>query len=128
MFVSGVLQDRHGRLEKLAVHVCILTKFAVRVAQKKFRVLLVSQTIGGDMLRLERDGFLQRQSPLLNGLAWQAEHQIDVDVREPDCAQKTKRLLGLLCAVFSAEQFQQCVVPRLNAETDPSYSQLAKQR
>src|SRR5947209_130537 len=128
MFVAGALQDRHRHLEKLGVCVRVLRKFAARVAQKELCVLLIRQAIGGDMIRLKGNGLLQRQSPLLDGLAWQTEHQIDVDVREPGCTKKMKRMLGLLRAVFSAQQLQQLVVPRLNAEADSSYSQLPKQR
>src|SRR6266478_8401362 len=128
MFVAGILQDRHGHLEKLGVHICVLPKFAARVTQKKLCILLVRQAISGDMIGLERDGFLQRQSPLLNRLSWQTEHQIDVDVREPGCAQKMKRMLGLLCVVLAPKQFQQVVVPRLHAEADPVDSEFFEDR
>ena len=70
MFVVGVLQDRHGHLEKLGVSVCVLSKFATRVTQKKLRVLLVSEAVCGNVIGLERNRFLQRQFPLLGCLAW----------------------------------------------------------
>ena len=65
MLVTGIFQDRHCHFEKFCVCIRILPKFAARVAQEKFRVLFVRQAIRGNMLRLERDCFLQSRAPLI---------------------------------------------------------------
>jgi hypothetical protein len=48
------------------------------------------------VIGLKRDSLLQCGFPLLDGVTWQSEHEIDIDVRESGSSQDMERLLGLL--------------------------------
>ena len=50
------------------------------MAEEEFGILLVGEAVRRDVLRLEADRFLQCKFPLLDGLTWQSEHEIDTDV------------------------------------------------
>jgi len=96
LFIAGNFQDRHCPIEKRGIGVRVLQQFTARVAQKEFRVFLIGEAVGGDMIGSKGDSFLQCEFPLLDGLTWQSEHEIDIDVRESGSAQDMERLLGLL--------------------------------
>ena len=101
----------------------IMPKFALRVAKKEFRVLLVRQAVSRNVFGLERDGLLQARAPLACRLPRQTEHQIDIDIGKPSGTQNPKRFFRLLRIVLASEQFQQLAVPRLHAETDPVHTE-----
>src|SRR5262249_22200009 len=104
MLVASVFKDRHGHLEKRSIRVCVLQKFTACVAEKKLGVLLVGEAVGRDVIGLETGSSLQRRFPFLDGLAWQSEHEIDVDVGESGSSQNMERLLRLLRVVLQYEK------------------------
>ncbi len=71
--------------------------------------------------------FSQSGFPLRQRLPGQAEHQIDIHVREPGLAQDVKRSFRLGGVVFPAQQLEQFVIPGLDAQADPVHSQAAEQ-
>src|SRR5581483_9303827 len=126
MFVAGCLQHGHAKLEKAGVCVCILEKFTTRMAQKEVSVLLVRETISRDVLRLQVHRSLQRKFPLLDSLAGQTEHEIDIDVHESGESEKFERLLRLLRIVFASQQLQQFIIPGLNSQANPRYAKFVE--
>ena len=90
MFVARVLQDRHRHFEELGIDVWIGVELAARLAQQKFGVLLVSQTISRDMFGLEADRFFQGRAPLRRGLTGQPKHKNNIDICESRRAQNGK--------------------------------------
>ena len=83
---------------------------------KVFRVFLVGETVGGDVLRLERDRVIQAGLPLRECLPRDAKHQIDIDVLEPCFAQDRVALFRLRRAMVAAQRFEQAIIPGLHAK------------
>src|SRR5205823_8741383 len=121
-------EDGHSHLEKPSICVCVLQKFPARLAEKELRVFLIGETVGRNVIGLEGDSCLQCGFPLLNSLTRQSEHEINIDARESGSSQDMERLFGLLRVVLPPQELQQFIIPRLNAETDPVYPELAKNR
>ena len=55
---------------------------------KKRRVLLVDDLVTGQVFAPEREDFAQCLSPYLHALAWDGEHQIEIDVVEAAASQR----------------------------------------
>jgi hypothetical protein len=127
MFEAGAFQQLHRGFEKARIGIGILAELAPELAGEKLGVFFVGQTVGRDMLRSEGDGLLKGRFPLRQRLPGKAEHQIDIQVREPGVAQDLERGFRLRGVVFPAQQPEQIVIPGLHTQADPVHSEASEQ-
>ena len=83
------------------------------------RALLQRQTVGGKMIRFQREGLPYLRLPIFQRLAGQAPHQIKTQIAAPGLADGPERRPCLLDAVHPAERMQPPIVERLDAEGNP---------
>jgi hypothetical protein len=84
---AGGGEDRAGSLKHRDFPLLVLTPFAALEFLEEWRVLLVSQRVGGDVLRRAGERGLEGFFPLCLALRRQREHEIDVNVVEAMRAQ-----------------------------------------
>src|SRR5690349_25094951 len=79
------------------------------------------------MIGLEVERALQGRFPLLQSLARQPEHQIEVEIFETTPAQQPKSRLRLSGGMIPAEELEQSIVEGLHPEADPIHARLAQE-
>jgi len=87
-------------------------------AAPKCSVLFERETVGGDVFGAEREGAVERVTPLRHRLAGQAEHEVEVEVRKTGVAEKMKCVGRLRGGVDAAKHGEHGVVEGLDAERE----------
>ncbi len=78
------------------------------------------------MLGSQADGLTQTLLPGFDGLAWNPEHQVEIQIGEPGLPQNIERTLGLLRRVNTTEPVQHFGIPGLHSHTDAIHSEIVQ--
>ena len=82
------------------------------------RAILIDQSVRRQVVRVQRDGFVQIAAQVVVRLRRQPVHQIDRHILKPCGARHANGFAPLACAVHASQQFQQMRLKRLHAKTD----------
>ncbi len=107
-----------GGFEEIGIEVDILVESAELELAEVGGVLFVGETISGEMFWLEGEGLGEGGLPLGEGLGGDGEDEIEINIGETGFAEGGEGFLGLGGGVGASEDFEEGIVPGLDAEAD----------
>src|SRR5580693_8214264 len=118
LLVAAGFENFHRPFEDPRFLFGIVRKFASLMPPKKLSVFLERQAIGRNMFGSQADGLVQTLLPRFDGLAWNPEHQVEIQIGESGLPQNIEGTLGLLRRVNTAETIQHFRIPGLDSHAD----------
>ena len=107
------------------VLVRVLDFFSAGQAAEEFRVFLIGEVVGGDVVRSGADGFPQRIFPDGKALPRNGDHEVHVDVGHSGVVEHLHGAEGLFRRMFPAQQAQDAGVQGLDAQGNAVHAQAA---
>ena len=118
LFKTRSREHIHGRLKKFRILLHFLHKFSAGEPLEIFRVLFVSEAVGGNMIGGQFDGPQKGFPPVGRGLTGDSEDEVQVDIFGPGLPEDFITPPGLGCRVNTAQGFEEPLIPRLHAHAD----------